>query len=351
MKRVAVIGGAGYTGGALIERILRHPGLRLIGVGSRSFAGQPVSNAHPSLRGAVDLTFSDRNDETVDGADAVFLAVDHGAGMGVVDELLRFGYSGIIVDLSADFRLKDPSTYARWYGREHMRPDLLHDAFYGLPEIAGEPPAGTRLIANPGCFATAISLATFPVARNVPAAVFAVTALTGASGSGVKPGPGTHFPTRDGNIRAYNVMRHRHQAEIELLLEPSARVAFTPVSGPWTYGIWGTATVGVPAGTDEADVSDWFEEAFGSWRLVRLSPGTLPELRHVVHTPFCDLGWVLRGESLVVGFALDNLLKGAASQALQNLNLLTGVEDWTGLVPGNDTAAHRTPQRTGEAPL
>jgi N-acetyl-gamma-glutamyl-phosphate reductase len=292
-----------------------------------------VWSAHPELRGVLDMSFTGENEAVLEGADAVFLAVNHGDGMAVVDEILSLGFEGIIVDLSADFRLADPTTYRTWYGKEHLRPDLLEMAFYGLPEIMGSPPKGTRLVANPGCFATAISLALHPVTRRFPESHVAVTALTGASGSGMTPGPGTHFPDREGNVRAYNVMRHRHQAEVRQIVGAGVSLSFVPVSGPWTHGIWGTATVRLPEGTSTDIVSAWFEESYDCWRLVRLSPGALPELRHVAGTPFCDLGWIVEDRSLVVGFALDNLLKGAATQAIQNLNLLAGLADHAGLVP------------------
>ncbi len=333
MHKVAVVGGAGYTGGALIEWILAHPKLTLSGVGSRSQSGKQVSSAHPKLRGALQMSFSRTTAETIKGADAVFLAVAHGDGMQSVDEILSLGFSGPIVDLSADFRLPTADEYATWYKKDHVRSDLLADAFYGMPEITGPPPPGTWLVANPGCFATAVSLAVYPIAQEIPHVRVSITALTGASGSGVMPSTTTHFPERDGNVRAYNVLRHRHLAEIEHMVGPDVVLAFVPVSGPWTNGIWGTATVELPEGVTETQVGHWFEKAYGDWNLIRMSSGELPELRHVVHTPFCDLGWIVGEQSIVVGFALDNLMKGAATQAIQNLNLLLGWEDWTGLLP------------------
>jgi N-acetyl-gamma-glutamyl-phosphate reductase len=159
-----------------------------------------------------------------------------------------------------------------------------------------------------------------------------VTALTGASGSGTRPRATTHFPTRDGNVRAYKVLAHQHLPEVLEVVGSHVGVGFVPVSGPWTRGIWGTAHVRLPDGIDAAEVGAWYAEAYGGQPFVRTWPGELPELRYAVGTPFCDLGWVVQGAHLVVGFALDNLLKGAASQAVQNLNLLHGLPDTAGLV-------------------
>lgn len=333
MAKISIFGGAGYAGGELIRLVLEHPLFELGPVCSRSHAGQLISDAHPQLRHVIDDIFSDSVEEAVRQADAVFLAVGHGDGMVLVDELLLGGFAGPIVDLSADFRLPTAKEYADWYGREHIRPDLLESVWYGLPEITGPPPPETTIVANPGCFATAIALALYPVTNQLPDTRASVTALTGASGAGITPTVTTHFPHRDGNVRAYNVMRHRHQAEVQHIVGTDATVSFVPVSGPWTRGIWGTATISLPAGIHGPEVTNWFEEAYGDCKLIRLQPGILPELRHVVHSPFCDIGWVLDGRSLIVGFALDNLMKGAASQAIQNMNLVCGLEDVTGLLP------------------
>ncbi len=333
MAKISIFGGAGYAGGELIRLVLEHPLFELGPVCSRSHAGQLISDAHPHLRGVLDHIFCESVEEATEQTDAVFLAVGHGDGMVLVNELLLIGFSGPIVDLSADFRLPTAKEYADWYGCEHIRPDLLDSAWYGLPEITGAPPPGTTIVANPGCFATAIALALYPVTNQLPDTSASVTALTGASGAGVTPTATTHFPNRDGNVRAYNVMRHRHQAEVQHIVGTGATVAFVPVSGPWTRGIWGTATISLPAGINAQEVTNWFEEAYGDYRFIRLQPGILPELRNVVHSPFCDIGWVLDGQSLIVGFTLDNLMKGASSQAIQNMNLVFGLEDFTGLLP------------------
>jgi len=329
MKRTAVLHAAGYVGRSLFEAILPHPDLELVAVTSRSFEGKPVSAAHPTLTGRTDLVFSAELDPA--DIDVVFVAAGHGQGAAAVSALRDAGYEGLIVDMSADFRLPDPATYVARYGKEHPRPDLLDGAWYGMPEITGAPPAGTDLIANPGCFATAISLALHPF-EGMDGVSFSVTAVTGASGSGALPKPGTHFPDRDGNIRAYKVFSHQHEAEIDRMAA-GVDYAFVPVSGPWTAGIWGTAQTALPSGVSFADVSALFDAHYADAPLIRLWPGQLPELRWSVGSPFTDLGWVVSDGRLVVGFGIDNLMKGAATQAIQNTNLAFGWDVTRGLVP------------------
>ena len=327
--------GAGYAGGKLIQLLLAHPSVEIAAVTSRSLAGQPVWASHARLRGQTDLHYV-APDALGPPFDAAFVCAEHGQGARAVQTLRAAGFDGLAIDLSADHRLSSADTYRDVYGIEHPDPAALRAAVYGLAEVNRNELAGASLIANPGCFATGLSLALWPLAAAFPQLDASVTALTGASGSGGRPSPTTHFPSRDGNVRAYKVLVHRHLAEVRETLGSTATVRFVPVSGPWTRGIWGTAHVALPEGVGEADVADLFASAYGDRPFVRLSPGALPELLPCVGTPFCDLGWEARDGHLVVGFALDNLLKGAASQAVQNLNLALGWPEARGLLPGAD---------------
>lgn len=330
-KRLGLLHGAGYVGGELIRLLAGHPYAALELVTSRTFAGAPVWEAHPGLRGQTDLAFTDPEDASPHALDGVLVAAEHGQGAHAVLGLLESGFEGVVVDLSADFRLRDAALYAAWYGTDHPVPELLDDFVYGLPERNGPYAPGTRFVANPGCFATGLALALAPLAEAAPHLKASVTALTGASGSGATPKAATHFPTRDGNVRSYRTLAHRHTPEVRQLLGPNARIDFVPASGPWTRGIWGTAYV--DAGDAAMDAGPLFEAAYGAVPFVRLQAGALPELLPVVGTPFCDLGWAERDGTLVVGFALDNLLKGAASQAVQNANRLLGWPETAGLLP------------------
>ena len=330
MTRVAILHGAGLAGGELVRLLLRHPDARLVAATSRTFAGQPVASAHPGLRGTTDLAFS--ADLEPGSFDAAFVCAEHRAGAAAVARLRASGFDGLVVDLSADHRLADAALYPAFYGFEHPAPDALADAVYGLADVFPDAVRGARLVANPGCFATGISLALHPLVR-LGAVEASVTALTGASGSGAQPSAATHFPTRDGNVRAYKALGHQHMAEVAQTLGAGASVHFVPASGPWTRGIWGTAHVALPDGVSESDVARAFHEAYDDRPLVRVSPGALPELLPTVGTPFCDVGWIVKGRHLVVGFALDNLVKGAAGQAVQNLNLALGYAETAGLLP------------------
>ena len=327
---MGILHGAGYVGGALIRLLAGHPQVQLAAVTSRTFAGDPVAEAHPSLRGQVDQAFAAPSDAPLDALDAVLVAGEHGQSMHLVPELLDAGLEAPIVDLSADFRFRDASVYPEWFDVEHPAPELLDTATYGLPEWSEGPP--TALIANPGCYATGITLALAPLAaRDVPITAH-VTALTGASGSGARPSAATHYPTRDGNVRPYKVLDHQHAPEIQQSIGAHVDLRFVPASGPWTRGIWGTAHIDGPAAPTPDAVREAFEAAYADAPLVRCSAGTLPSLRPTVGTPFCDVGWQTQDDTLVVGFALDNLLKGAASQAVQNLNRALGLPETRGLI-------------------
>jgi N-acetyl-gamma-glutamyl-phosphate reductase len=331
-----IVHGSGYVGRELIRLLIQHPAVRLAHVSSRTHAGKSISDVYPEFRGVTELGLSEPRYDGLSELDALFVAGAHGDSVGIVDAILRAGYEGLLIDLSADFRLRDPSLYPEWYNFAHPAPDLLSQFAYGLPELNAPYPSDCRMVANPGCFATGITLALWPLAQGLDRLDAFVTAVTGASGSGVTPSVTTHFPDRDGNVRAYRVLRHRHLPEVLQALGKNALVSFAPVSGPFTRGIWGTAHI--PAATlSGADMAALFESAYRAAPFVRLWPGRLPELRWAVGSPYCDIGWIEGGAGgAVIGFALDNLLKGAASQAVQNLNLLAGLAETTGLLPGSD---------------
>jgi N-acetyl-gamma-glutamyl-phosphate reductase len=258
--------------------------------------------------------------------------------MHLIPELIEAGVDGPIVDLSADFRFRDPAVYPEWFDVEHPAPELLETATYGLPELVEADRSG-QIVANPGCYATALTLALAPLVAQVPSLTAHVTALTGASGSGATPSPATHFPTRDGNVRPYKVLAHQHTPEVRQTLGASLDLQFVPASGPWTRGIWGTAQVEWASAPAPETVAGWFEAAYADAPFVRTSPGTLPSLQPTVGTPFCDVGWQVEGSTVVVGVALDNLLKGAASQAVQNLNRALGLPEEKGLFTSSATVA------------
>ena len=341
---IALLHGAGYVGGELIRLLAGHPDVTPAAVTSRTFAGKPVHAAHPSLRGQVDQSFMAPDAVDVDAMDAVVVAAEHGQSRRVIPMLREAGFDGPIVDLSRDFRFADPGTYTTppLDDGAHPAPELLTKAVYGLPELNAPYPAETQLIANPGCYATALTLALAPLAAQDVPFTASITALTGASGSGASPSAATHFPSRDGNVRAYKVLGHQHTPEVTQSLGEHVQVDFVPTSGPWTRGIWGTAHVTWPKPVEAETVAQWYQAHYGDAPFVRCAPDQLPELHWAVQTPFCDLGWQVQENTLVVGFAIDNLLKGAASQAVQNLNLLLGLPETAGLIASKSPQKART---------
>jgi N-acetyl-gamma-glutamyl-phosphate reductase len=330
--RVGLLHGAGYVGGELVRLLNDHPACTLAAVTSRTFAGEPLHTPHAHLRGRVSGAFIAPDALDLSGLDGLVIAAEHGRTMHLVPDLRNAGFDGPIVDLSSDFRFATADAYEAANGQPHAAPEWIGEAHYRIPEVTGPLPAEARFVANPGCFATALTLALAPLAAQDVPLTASVTALTGASGSGASPSSATHFPDRDGNVRAYKVLQHRHAPEVVQTLGDHVQVNFVPVSGPWTRGIWATAQVEWPAPVDADTVAGWFADAYADAPLVRCSPDALPELKPVARTPFGDVGWQVHGRTVVVGVALDNLLKGAASQAVQNLNHLLGLPDALGLL-------------------
>jgi len=331
--RVGVLGGAGFTGGELIRILMRHPRARLAAVTSRSYADRPVCEAHPNLRGRTDLRFTRELDARA--CDGVFLAGGHGDAMTKVPALLRANPELRIVDLSGDFRLPQPGLYERWYDRSHTATHLLGRFVYGLTELNRPAIRRARAVANPGCFATAVCLCLGPLARAGFAGTAYVTAVTGSSGSGVKPSALTHHPTRTANLRAYRPFRHQHVPEVENLLDrlgrgSRLRVSLIPVSGPFARGIYAVCQLRRPRSWPAAKVRRLFTQAYARSAFVRLVDGP-PSLNAVVGSNHCDLNVSIEDARIGVTAAIDNLIKGASGQAVQNFNVMMGWDERLGL--------------------
>ena len=231
-RSIALLHGAGYAGGELIRILLNHPELSLQVVTSRSFAGKPVWHAHPQLKDQTELTFSDPAEIQPDEYDGLLVSGEHGQSATLLAGIIQNGYSGVIVDLSAGLPPQNSQRLRALVSFEHPHPELLDQFTYGMPEIEGPYPSSTRFIANPGCFATGIGLSIRPLSEHLPPTNLAITALTGASGSGARPKATTHYPTRDGNVRAYKVLAHQHLGEINYAQHHTHALSFVPVSGP-----------------------------------------------------------------------------------------------------------------------
>jgi LysW-gamma-L-alpha-aminoadipyl-6-phosphate/LysW-L-glutamyl-5-phosphate reductase len=332
--KVAVVGGSGYVGGELVRLLLGHPKVQLAQVTSDSMAGRLVSRAHPNLRKRTSLTFARRSE--LKAADVTFIASPHGESMGSTPDVLAAG--GTVIDLSADFRLRDPTLYPTYYGKPHVRPELLAEAVYGLPELHREAIRAARLIAVPGCIAAATILALRPLAASgaVRDEPVVVDAKSGSSASGRESGPAGLHAERSGVMRAYAPSGHRHTAEIEQ--ETGARIALTCHAVEAVRGVLATVHVRPSRSLDEKELWRTYRSAYGEEPFVRIvheSDGVYrePEPKILSGTNYCDIGFAVdpHGDRVVLLSAIDNLGKGAAGNALQCLNVHAGWPETTGL--------------------
>ena len=320
-KRVAIVGVTGYSGQELNRLLASHPKIQV--------AGKFASRADEKS-GAEAFSFERLR---AFSPDAVVLATEHELSMHWVPQLLDQGYR--VVDMSGAFRLKDPQLYQEWYGFEHTAPGLLKEAVYGLPEFLSESIRNARLVANPGCYATAAVLPLIPLykARAIdPACTVVVDGKSGVSGAGRQPKPETHFCEVNENISAYGVLRHRHTPEMVGQLQGATfdRFVFTPHLIPITRGILNTVTLRT---RDRVSAHAILSEIYAKGPFVKVLPsGQLPNVQSVTKTNLCSIGVVAKGENTVIVSVLDNLVKGAAGQAVQNLNLMFGCEPSAGLV-------------------
>ena len=336
MIKIGIVGGTGYTGVELLRLLAQHPQADVRSITSRKDAGTPVAAMFPSLRGRYGLAFCDPKDAGLTQCDVVFFATPHGVAMSQARELVSAGVR--IVDLAADFRLTDPAVFERWYKMPHACPDLLQEAVYGIPEINREAIRGARIVANPGCYPTAVQLGFLPLveAGLVDTRFLIADCKSGVSGAGRKAELSLAFAEASDNFSAYGVAGHRHLPEIVQGLERAAkgpiRVTFTPHLTPIIRGI--LATLYAPLRDPDADLQALYEKRYAGEPFVDVMPrGSLPDTRSVrasnmlriaVHRPpDSDLALVIAVE--------DNLVKGAAGQAVQNMNLMFGLPETTGL--------------------
>ena len=325
--RVAVAGATGFTGQELLRILSRHSGVTLTAATS---SGNTPARKLPALAHIFkgDITPLDPP-SLVQTADAVFLALPDKAAAELAPMLVDAGVK--VIDLSGAFRLRDQAQRARWYPETHAMPQGLA---YGLTELERPAVATAQLVANPGCYPTATLLALRPLVAAgliAPNADIVVDAKSGVSGAGKTPSERTHFSEVHGNVAAYGVFGHRHGAEIEQ--GAGREVNFVPHLMPLDRGILSTIYVRVAPGTTEESLTAVYEKTYGGEPFVRLTGSALPEIKHVAHTNFCDIGWRVdaSGRAVLVS-VIDNLLKGASGQAVQNMNVMTGLDQTTGLL-------------------
>lgn len=333
--RVGIVGGTGYTGVELLRLLVRHPHAELVAITSRTEAGMPVAQMFPSLRGYLDLRFSEPADATLGRCDAVFFATPHGVAMEAAPRLVAAGVR--LIDLAADFRLSDPALFERWYGMPHGCPGLLGEAVYGLPEVNREAIRGARIVGLPGCYPTAVQLGCKPLLAEalVDPLHLIADCKSGVSGAGRKAELHILYAETADSLKAYGVSGHRHHPEIEQGLRAIAGrevgLLFTPHLTPMIRGIHATLYARI---TKEADFQSLYEQHYRGEPFVDVLPaGSTPDTRSVRGANVCRIA-VHRpygGDTLVVLAVIDNLVKGASGQAVQCLNIMFGLPEATGL--------------------
>ncbi len=340
MVKVGIVGGTGYTGVELLRILAQHPEAQLAMITSRKEAGTSVADLYPSLRGFVDLPFSDTASADLAQCDVVFYATPHGVAMADAPKMVAAGVR--IIDLAADFRIQDPTVFERWYKLSHTCPDLLAEAAYGLPELNRAAIAKARVVANPGCYPTTMQLGFAPLLRNglVDASHLIADCKSGLSGAGRKAELGTAFSEASDNLKAYGVGGHRHHPEtverLQALSDEAVGLLFTPHLVPMIRGMHSTLYARLKPHAMKTDVQALFEDAYRDEPFVDvLPPGAHPDtrstrasnmLRIAVHRPDGP-----DGDTVVLLVVQDNLVKGASGQAVQCMNLMFGLPETMGL--------------------
>lgn len=335
--RVSVLGASGYGGGELVRLLARHPEVRLVHLTAESRKAEAYGDVFPNLRGVVSHTTEEADlDAIAADSDVVFFALPNGMAMTMAP---RLGPRVKIIDLGADFRFRDPATYAAWYKTEHAALELLAEAVYGQPELHRDRIAAARIVGNPGCYPTAALVAAAPFLRAgiVERNGIIVDAKSGVSGAGRGASLGTHFSEVNENVKPYNVAAHRHGPEIEqevaALAGAPMTVTFVPHLVPMTRGILATVYLTLVHAMTTQEAEGILLEAYAREPFVRVLSGALPQTKATYGSNYCDVAVRVdpRGRLLIAMAAIDNLVKGAAGQAIQNMNIMLGLPEGLGL--------------------
>ena len=339
MLKIGIVGGTGYTGVELLRLLADHPETRVEVITSRSNAGTPVADVFPNLRGKFDIQFSEPDVDSYQNCDLVFFATPNGVAMGQAKALL--GKDIKLIDLAADFRIQDIETWEKWYGEAHACPSLVEQAVYGLPELNRDAIKTASLVANPGCYPTSVILALMPLLQNgliEPSSIIA-DCKSGISGAGRNANVATTYSELSESVKAYAVTGHRHLPEIRQILQSinnEAELVFIPHLMPMIRGLH--ATVYADANNSDTNIQQVFENFYRDEPFVDVMPaGSHPETRSVKGANHCRIAvhYLDTSKKYVVLAVIDNLVKGAAGQAIQNMNLMFGLNETTGLnAPG-----------------
>ena len=337
--KVGIVGGTGYTGVELLRILSQHPNVELVAITSRSEAGVPVAQMFPSLRSVVDLCFSDPNSGLLETCHVVFFATPHGVAMAQTPALLAQGVR--VIDLGADFRIKDAAVFEQWYKIPHTCTEVLAEAAYGLTELNRDAVKIARVVANPGCYPTTMQLGLYPLLKNQLADLSQVIAdcKSGISGAGRKAEVGTLFSESSDSMKAYGVTGHRHTpetvAQLNQFADAPVNLIFTPHLIPMIRGMHSTLYVRLnDAGQalGNAQIQALFEQTYAQEAFVDVMPwGSHPETRSVRGSNMLRMALQRHGNLLIVLVVQDNLVKGASGQAVQNMNAMFGLSETTGL--------------------
>jgi N-acetyl-gamma-glutamyl-phosphate reductase len=339
MIKIGIAGASGYTGLELIRLLTGHPDVELAFLTSETFQGQNIADVFPSLNRVIDLTLRPLDDRITKDCSVLFLALPH---LAVMDKLPIYLQSNCkIIDLSADFRLKDPKAYSDWYSVTHTHPELLEQAVYGLPELYREAIQTARFIANPGCYPTSVILALAPLLKTgwVDLDSIISDSKSGVSGAGRKPSLTTHYTEVNEGISPYGLGSHRHTPEMEqelsVLAGKPVRVTFSPHLIPMTRGMLSTVYINLNKPISDEKLVEHYRNFYKDEHFVRvLNPGKFASSNHVLSSNFCDIGLKVdsRNQRIIITSALDNLIKGASGQAVQNMNIMLGLNENTGIM-------------------
>ena len=339
MIKIGIIGASGYTGGELIRILAQHPKAEIAAITSRTHEGKKLEEVFHQFIGWNGPVFSGSNSpEAVAGCNVVFLAVPHGVAMKLASELVANDQK--VIDLGADFRFREASTYQNWYKLEHTEPELAKDAVYGLPELYRKEIRSAKLVGNPGCYPTSIILGIYPALSKgiIKESPIIIDSKSGVSGAGRKAELGYHYPELFGNFKAYGIAGHRHTPEIEQELSRIAGqdilVSFTPHLLPVSRGILSTIHLSLAKQITTEEITEIYAEAYHGEPFIKIVKEELPDLKGVVGTNCCQIGLRVdpRTNQLIVVSVIDNMVKGASGQAVQNMNLMCDLPETMGLV-------------------
>jgi len=337
MIKIGIVGAAGYSGAELIKLLLNHPDAEISKLFGNSSVGNRIENVHTSLRGAISLEIEQFDPSALSGIDLLFVALPSGTSMDIIEK--AYMNEVRVIDLGGDFRLNDQTIYSQYYKHEHTATQLLNESVYGLSEWNEEAISSAKLIANPGCYPTSILLAIIPLLKNelLKDELISIVSYSGTSGAGKSASTNMIFSEVNESVRAYKVGSHQHNPEIKQYLEnfggKKVSFSFIPHLLPTTRGIYSTIHANVSEGISEKAVMEAYESHYSVSPFIRLIHQAIPEMKDVLHTNFCDIGFKLNdNNSLVVFSTIDNLVKGAAGQAIQNMNIMFGLNQTEGLL-------------------